>query len=170
MSKRWLVTAVAALGLSVLLPPLTSVADSGRPQYTEGTIEAVNLVEQEIGPPDPSGIKIVNTLSDSRYTGGMEGPAYHTYIQRLSLDGTGSFHVMARFVGTLDGRRGTFVTEASGHRETGNPSDVDWRIVPDSGTGELVGASGTGKVITTDDGVVRYKLWFRLPRTATSDK
>jgi uncharacterized protein DUF3224 len=163
MPKRWLLTTAAALSLSVLLPPVSSVADSARTQYTEGTIETLNLSEREIGPPDPGGIRIVNTISNCHYMGGMEGPAYHVYIQRLSPDGSGEFHVLVRFVGTLGGKRGTLITEASGHRETGNPSDVDWKIVPDSGTGELTGASGTGKVITTDDGEVRYKLWFRVP-------
>jgi hypothetical protein len=166
MPRRWLLAVAATLGLSVLLPPMSSVADSGRTQYAEGTIETLTATEQEIGPSDPSGIRIVNTISENHYTGGMEGHAYHVYIQRLSPDGTGAFHVLVRFVGTLGGKRGTFMTEASGHRETGSPSDVDWGIVPDSGTGDLTGASGTGKVITTDSGVVRYRLWFRIPRKA----
>ena len=130
--------------------------------YAAGTVEVVSYKDNQLGPPDSSGIELVYTITEFHYTGGMEGTGYHAYIQRLDPD-TGPFQVMARVVGSLGGRKGTFVTEGTGTRRPTGPVDVDWQIVEGSGTGELIGAAGSGTVTTTDDGVVRYTLSYQLP-------
>jgi hypothetical protein len=140
-------------------------AEAGQPRYTEGTIETVSYTDHELGPADPGGIKLLYTLTEFQYTGEMNGTGHHVYIQRIDSTDTGPFQVMARVVGSLGGKQGTFMTEGSGTRGPTGPIEVDWRIVPDTGTGELVGATGSGKVFTTDDGVVRYTLAYDVPNS-----
>jgi hypothetical protein len=141
-----------------------SQAVNGESRYTEGTIETVSYVDHELGPKDdPSGIKLLYTLTEFHYTGEMNGTGHHVYIQRIDPTENGPFQVMARVVGTLGGKKGTLMTEGSGTRGPTGPIEVDWRIVPGTGTGELVGATGSGKVFTTDDGVVRYSLTYHVP-------
>ncbi|WP_158073420.1 DUF3224 domain-containing protein [Actinophytocola xanthii] len=130
--------------------------------FAEGTVEVVSYADHPLGPPDPGGTELLYTLTEFHYTGGMEGTGYHAYLQRLTPD-SGPFRVMARVVGSLGGRPGTFVTEGAGTRLPTGPVDVDWRIVEGTGTGELVGVTGTGTVTTTEEGVVRYTLSYAFP-------
>ncbi|MFD8493367.1 DUF3224 domain-containing protein [Amycolatopsis sp. NPDC059657] len=131
-------------------------------RYAEGTIEILTYDDHELGPQDPGGIRLLYTITEYHYTGEMNGTGYHAYLQRIGPAGSGPFKVMARIVGSLGGKKGTFMTEGSGTRGPAGPIDVDWHIVPDTGTGELVGATGTGTVTTTDDGVVRYTLSYSV--------
>ncbi|WP_370944271.1 DUF3224 domain-containing protein [Amycolatopsis sp. cg5] len=132
-------------------------------RYAEGTIEIVTYDDHELGPADPSGIRLLSTITEYHYTGGISGTGHHAYLQRIGTANTGPFLVMARFVCSLGGKRGTFMTEGSGTRGPRGPVDVDWHIVPETGTGELAGVTGSGKVTTTDDGVVRYTLSYEVP-------
>ncbi|MFD9896280.1 DUF3224 domain-containing protein [Amycolatopsis sp. NPDC059027] len=134
-------------------------------RYAEGTIETISYTDNELGPEDPGGIKLLYTITEFHYTGEMNGTGYHVYIQRIDPSGVGPFRVMARVVGSLGGKQGTFMTEGSGTRGPAGPIEVDWNIVPGTGTGELVGATGSGKVTTTDDGVVRYTLSYSVPHS-----
>jgi hypothetical protein len=58
-------------------------------------------------------------------------------------DGTAYYTGLQRFVGTLDGREGTFVADTRGGYD-GSTATSEWRVVPGSGTGALSGLSGTG--------------------------
>ncbi|SDX69650.1 Protein of unknown function [Amycolatopsis xylanica] len=132
-------------------------------RYAEGTIEIVTYDDHELGPQDPGGTRLLYTITEYHYTGEMNGNGHHAYLQRISPSGTGPFLVMARIVGSLGGKQGSFMTEGSGTRGPRGPIDVDWHIVPGTGTGELAGATGSGKVTTTGDGVVRYTLTYHVP-------
>jgi len=51
-----------------------------------------------------------------------------------------------RVSGALHGRTGTFVLQHSGTMTRGSP-ELTVSVVPDSGTGELTGLSGTMRII-----------------------
>jgi hypothetical protein len=51
--------------------------------------------------------------------------------------------------GTLDGRTGSFVLAGTGHH-TGEVARTEVTIVPQSGTGELAGITGSGSYAATD--------------------
>ena len=57
------------------------------------------------------------------------------------VKGSAGYVAMERITGTLDGRAGSFVAQHSATMERGTPS-LSITVVPDSGTGELVGLSG----------------------------
>jgi len=61
-----------------------------------------------------------------------------------------------RFTGTAHGRKGTFVL----HHTAGGAA-LSWTILPDSGTGELLGIRGGGQIVN-DDGAHSFHLDYEL--------
>lgn len=55
-----------------------------------------------------------------------------------------SYVAQERIVGTLDGRRGSFVLEHRASMGEGFPTVMEAQVVPGSGTGELVNLNGRG--------------------------
>lgn len=62
-----------------------------------------------------------------------------------SVKGSAAYSAIERVDGSLDGRRGTFVLQHTGVMDRGAPSLVI-TVVPDPGTGELAGLSGTMRI------------------------
>jgi hypothetical protein len=67
---------------------------------------------------------------------------------------------MERVEGTLDGKRGTFALQHSGTMARAKPA-YSITVVPDSGTGELAGLSGS-LTIDISRGVHEYTFEYEL--------
>jgi hypothetical protein len=63
--------------------------------------------------------------------------------------------------GTLNGRKGSFVLQHTGTMNKGAPN-LSITVVPDSGTGDLVGLSGDFKIINAE-GKHSYVFEYSLP-------
>ncbi len=63
--------------------------------------------------------------------------------------GSAGYVAIERVEGTLNGRAGSFVLQHSGSMNRGSPS-LTVTVVPDSGTGELVGLVGEFKIIVAE--------------------
>ncbi|MFF5112595.1 DUF3224 domain-containing protein [Streptosporangium sp. NPDC000509] len=61
-----------------------------------------------------------------------------------------------RFTGTAHGREGTFVLH-----HTAGEAGLSWTILPDSGTGELLGIRGGGQIVN-DGGAHSFHLDYEL--------
>jgi Protein of unknown function (DUF3224) len=83
-----------------------------------------------------------------KYTGDLVGISRWEALLCHLGDGTIRFAGLARLDGRLGGRSGEFTMEARGMCKDAEIRLV-WTIVPDSGTGELRGLSGTGTCILT---------------------
>ena len=68
---------------------------------------------------------------------------------------------MERVNGKLNGLEGTFALQHSGTMDRGQPS-LSINVVPDSGTGDLVGLSGTMSIVITN-GKHFYEFNYSLP-------
>lgn len=75
--------------------------------------------------------------------------------------GSAGYVAIERVEGTLHGRKGTFVLQHTGLMNRGTPS-LSVIVVPDSGTGDLVGLSGTFDIIIAD-GKHSYEFKYSLP-------
>ncbi len=74
-------------------------------------------------------------------------------------------YVAVEFVtGALDGKRGSFALQHTGSMNRGAPS-LSVTVVPDSGTGELVGLEGEF-TINIVDGKHLYEFTYKLPAQA----
>ncbi len=68
---------------------------------------------------------------------------------RSTVDGSAGYVAMEQVTGTLDGRTGTFVLQHSSTMARGTPHQRI-TVVPDSGTGDLMGLSGTMTIDIVD--------------------
>ncbi len=78
------------------------------------------------------------------------------------VEGSAGYVALERVSGTLHGRRGTFVLQHNGLMTRGAPS-LTVTVVPDSGTGELVGLAGQMAIIIVD-GQHSYEFAYTLPQ------
>ena len=77
------------------------------------------------------------------------------------VKGSAGYVAMERVSGTLKGRSGTFILQHSGTMTRGAPQ-LSVTVVPDSGTGQLVGLAGRME-IKIDEGRHSYEFAYTLP-------
>lgn len=83
---------------------------------------------------------------------------------RTAVESSAGYVAIERVTGTLHGRQGSFVLQHSGTVDRGAQQLVI-SVVPDSGTGDLVGLVGT-MTLDIADGVHAYDLAYTLPDAA----
>ena len=80
---------------------------------------------------------------DKRFSGPLEATGkVHMLSARTAESASAGYVALERITGTLDGKRGTFALVHLGLMDRGK-SSLTVSIVPDSGTGELKGISGS---------------------------
>jgi hypothetical protein len=79
-----------------------------------------------------------------------------------SVAGSAGYVAIERVAGSLDGRSGTFVLQHSGTLTRGTP-ELTITVVPDSGTEELEGLTGT-MAIQIEGGKHSYHFDYELQR------
>jgi hypothetical protein len=125
-----------------------------------GTFD-VKLTPLENDWPD-EGTTLGRMAIEKTFRGDLEGTSAGEMLSaRTPVQGSGAYCAMERVSGTLHGRTGTFVLQHTGVMDRARPSLVV-RIVPDSGTAELAGLSGT-MTITITEGRHAYDLDYSLP-------
>lgn len=80
---------------------------------------------------------------------------------RTPVDGSAGYVAMELVSGSLHGRSGAFALQHSGSMTRGAPQ-LSISVVPDSGSGELLGLAGT-LTISLADGKHAYELEYTLP-------
>lgn len=78
-----------------------------------------------------------------------------------AVKGSAGYVAVERVTGTLGGKAGSFVLMHTGVMNRGTPS-LAVAVVPDSGTGELAGLTGT-MAIEVADGKHAYVFEYELP-------
>jgi len=112
-------------------------------------------VKLEPQPPDASGLGRLTIVKT--FQGDLEGTSEGQMLAASTdTPGSAGYVALERVTGTLAGRSGTFVLQHSGTMNRGAAS-LSVSVVPDSGTGELTGLSGT-LVITIVEKQHRYAL------------
>jgi hypothetical protein len=114
------------------------------PELAKGTFEVKTTpVAPEQG--DDTGIGCL-TL-DKKFAGDLEGTSRGQMLgSRSAVEGSAGYVAMEKVTGKLGGRTGTFVLQHVGTMKRGTP-EMNVSVVPDSGTGELSGISGTMTII-----------------------
>ncbi len=124
-----------------------------------GTFE-VKLSPQ--APEDGVGDATVGRMSiDKQFRGGLEGHSKGQMLTAVTdVEGSAGYVAIERVTGTLDGRGGTFALQHSGTLTRG-AARLSITVVPDSGTGQLVGLAGKMS-ITVADGAHSYDFDYTL--------
>ncbi|NJN17763.1 MAG: DUF3224 domain-containing protein [Oscillochloris sp.] len=128
-------------------------------EQAHGTFE-VQLTPQTIAHTD-SGLG--RLAISKRFAGDLEATSVGEMLSaRTPIDGSAGYVAMERVTGVLNGRRGSFVLQHSGSMNRG-AQQLAITIVPDSGSDELAGISGS-LAITIADGVHSYELHYSVPQ------
>lgn len=120
----------------------------------------VKITPLELGGPVEAE-KLGRLAIDKVYHGGLEAKAYGQMLTADSeVKGSAVYVAVERVTGTLDGRKGSFSLHHRGVMTRGEPAlSID--VVPDSGTAELAGLTGTLH-ITIEGGKHFYDFEYRL--------
>lgn len=109
------------------------------------------------------GSAVGRMLLDKQFHGDLEATSKGQMLAaRSAVDGSAGYVAMEQVRGTLHGRSGTFVLQHSGIMTRGAPQLVI-TIVPDSGTDQLAGISGT-MTINIANGKHSYEFDYTLPQ------
>lgn len=96
------------------------------------------------------------------YTGALVATACGEMLAAMgSVKGSAGYVALEFVTGTLDGRKGSFALQHFGVMNRGAPS-LQVQVVPDSGTDELTGLSGT-LTINIENGRHDYDFRYELP-------
>jgi hypothetical protein len=95
---------------------------------------------------------------DKQFHGDLEATSQGEMLSFMTdTKGSGAYVAIEKVTGTLGGRQGTFVLQHDATMNRGAPR-LNITVVPDSGTGELIGLSGTMKIVIAPDGKHAYEF------------
>lgn len=98
---------------------------------------------------------------DKQYRGDLTATGEGEMLSIMSATaGSGAYVALEHVTGTLGGRSGTFVLQHSATMTRGAPQ-LSLTVVPDSGTGELAGLTGSMQIII-DGGKHSYEFDYAL--------
>ena len=102
---------------------------------------------------------------DKQFHGDLQATSKGTMLAaQTGVEGSAGYVALERLRGTLNGRLGAFVLQHSGTMARG-AQQLTITVVPDSGTGQLVGLAGTMAIIIAD-GQHSYDFEYTLDDTA----
>jgi hypothetical protein len=115
-------------------------------------------------PQDNVGDPTVGRMSlDKQFHGDLEGTSKGQMLAASTdVQGSGGYVAIERVNGRLHGRSGTFALQHSGIMTRGEPQLII-TVVPDSGTGQLVGLAGKMTITIAADGKHSYGLDYTVP-------
>lgn len=124
-----------------------------------GTFE-VKLSPQQ--PDDAGGAAIGRLLIDKQFFGDLEATSRGQMLSAMTgTEGSAGYVALEQVSGTLHSRSGTFVLQHTGVMRRGAPQ-LTITVVPDSGTGQLVGLTGR-MGIENVDGQHSYSFDYTVP-------
>jgi hypothetical protein len=161
MSRKWTEVAAVIFG-AAFIAALTFAAQENKGTQTmtaKGPFE-VKLTPVDTAHKDEKGIARYSI--DKVYHGDLEGTGTAEMLASMGEVKTSGTYVAIEVVrGTLAGKKGSF---ALGHMGTmqGGKQNLDIRVVPDSGTGELAGISGKMNILIAADGKHSYEFDYEI--------
>lgn len=131
----------------------------------ENSMTARGTFEVKVTPfaPDDTADATIGRLAlDKRFHGDLDA---HSTGQMLGVqsqvEGSAGYVAMEVVTGALHGKQGSFVLQHLGRMQGAN-MELRVQVVPDSGTGELVGLAGSMTIII-EDGKHSYEFIYTLP-------
>ena len=128
---------------------------------------ATGAFEVKLTPQPPEDKADGSTLGrmsgDKQFHGDLEGTSKVQMLTAMTdVKGSAGYVAIERVTGTLHGHTGSFVLQHSGSSNRG-ATQLSITVVPDSGTGQLVGITGK-MTITITDGKHSYDFEYSLPK------
>lgn len=154
-----LMLALAGAGFGASPNP-SAHKDTAMNQHASGVFD-IKLTPQTVTDPAEAGFH--DRLGfDKQFRGDLEASAKGVMLAvRTAVEGSAGYVAIERIEGRLHGRQGSFLLQHSGHMSHAG-QHMTITVIPDSGTGELVGLRGQ-LAITIVDGQHRYGFDYVLP-------
>jgi hypothetical protein len=155
----WLSFGSMAYAQESTATPAPITVQKGNAMHASGIFE-VKLIPQP--PEDKADGSTLGRMSiDKQFHGDLEGASKGQMLSAMTdVKGSAGYVAIERVTGKLNGRSGSFVLQHSGSATRG-ATQLSVTVVPDSGTGQLVGLAGT-MTITIADGKHSYDLEYTL--------
>ncbi len=100
---------------------------------------------------------------DKKFHGDLEAVSKGQMMgAQTETQGSGAYVALEQVTGTLAGKKGSFMLMHNGTMRKGGDFVLNVSVVPDSGTGELKGISGSMKIII-EGGKHMYEFTYSLP-------
>jgi hypothetical protein len=146
---------------------------SERHLTAQSQVEVTKYLREVLDEPEANGLAIVETRLEEKFTGDLVGNGRAAHLRLERPDGSGNLICYERITGTLGGRRGSFLLEASGAMQASHYVHGRWEIVAGSGTGELEGIRGYAAFMARRDEASKsgwaaetaLTYWFQAPST-----
>jgi hypothetical protein len=102
---------------------------------------------------------------DKTFHGDLEATSAGEMLAvRTAIAGSAGYVAIERVTGTLAGRKGTFALQHWGLMDKGTP-ELKITVIPDSGTGDVAGLTGTMTIDIQPGGKHFYEFTYTLPPT-----
>ena len=146
------------MGLPVQLPRKFQMT-----QLQLGASGAFDVTMTPTGEPERTGCtQTGRMLLDKQYFGDLSATGKGQMLTAFTdTKGSAAYVAIETVSGTLAGKAGSFALQHTGSMGGGAAEQLSISIVPDSGSGELAGISGT-MIIKREDGKHRYELNYTL--------
>jgi hypothetical protein len=158
--------AVRVFAATAIASTLLVTGAAAGPQSKPMTSRATGTFDVTIKPQDADdyadGKAMGRMAIDKQYHGDLVGSAKGQMLTAMGDQQSAAYVAVEKFSGQLRGRTGTFAMHHTGVMTRGAPS-LAIAIVPDSGTGELIGIAGTLAIDIAKDGTHSYTLQYTLP-------
>jgi hypothetical protein len=162
---------IASLALCLTFPTTTQAQPASREssaahRKTAAMTRASGTFDVKLAPQPKDdysdGASLGRLTIDKEFRGDLAGTSKGQMLTAMTaVKGSAGYVAIELVTGALHGRRGSFVFQHSGTMNRGAPT-LTLTVVPDSGTGELIGLAGS-MVIDIADGKHSYTFDYTLP-------
>jgi len=154
-SRLFLILSTLALASTVLFQTKGTAMSA----TAKGTFD-VKTAPQPAGDADDTGI--ARLLLDKQFHGDLDAVSKGQMLAAgTASKGSAGYVAIEKVTGTLFGHKGSFVLQHTGTMNRGVPA-LNVSVVPDSGTDQLTGLSGTMN-ISIANGAHSYEFAYSLP-------
>ena len=120
--------------------------------------------EDQVGDPTVGRLTVGRFSLDKQFHGDLDATSKGQMLAvRTDVKDSAGYVAMERVIGMLHGHKGTFALQHNGTMTRGTPQ-LSVTVVPDSGTGELVGLAGK-MTIDIVDGKHYYEFEYTLAQS-----
>ena len=145
------------LAAAIYLSAGAVTAQNGQPM----TIRANGTFDVKMTPQTTADKDLGRISLDKQFRGDLEGTSTGEMLTAMTaVKESAGYVAIERVTGKLKGRSGTFILQHTGTMDRGKPS-LSVTVVPDSGTGELAGLTGT-MTIDIGGGKHAYVFEYRI--------
>jgi hypothetical protein len=162
-ANAWYIFASLQLAVPILASAQTLPTHQGAPHVTQRATGPFDVFMKPASPPEKEGRTAIGRMVlDKQYFGDLVAIGKGEMLTAVTdTQGSAAYVAIERITGTLNGRGGSFVIQHNGTM-SGGSQNLSTSVVPDSGTEQLTGISGT-LAMKVVEGKHVYALDYVLP-------